>query len=144
MRQAAHVVAWGVRLEVHPGWFVTDRPFRRRHASGIPDLPENPAFPELPESLAGARDAPRGDFRRFRVDFRVDFRGFSRLHRASDSTRSAKGRTSVFAGRRSTLEGSQTWRKSRKSTKIAEKSIRHRFANKPHEKNSIFSLLDAA
>ena len=102
MRLAEHVVAWGVRLEVHPGWFVTDRPFRRRHASGIPDLPEKPAFPELPESLAGARDAPRGDFRRFRVDFRVDFRGFSRLHRASDSTRSAKGRTSVFVGRRGT------------------------------------------
>ena len=57
-----------------------------------------------------------------------------------DSTRSAHGRTSVFAGRRGTSEGSQTGRKSRKSTKIGEISLRRCFANEPRDKNSICSL----
>ena len=115
----------------------------------------SPSRPSRPESLRVARpsrferpkstekvarDAPRRDFRRFRVDFRVDFRGFSRLHRASDSTRSAKGRTSVFAGMRSTSEGSQTLRKNRKSTQIDNKSLRQCFANESPEQNSKFSL----
>ena len=91
----------------------------------------------------GAQDAPRRDFRRFLVDFRVDFRGFSRLHRASDSTRSAKGRTSVFADRRGTFKGSQTLQKNKKSTEIDEKSLRRCFANAQSEENSIFPLPDA-
>ena len=53
------------------------------------------------------------------------------------------GQTSVFASRRSTSEGSLTLRKSRKSTKIVEKSLRRRCANEPRENKSIFSLLDA-
>ena len=50
------------------------------------------------------------------------FTGFSRLRRASHSTRSAEGRTSVFTGRHSTSKGSQTSLKPRKSMKINEKS----------------------
>ena len=65
------------------------------------------------------------------------------MHRASDSTRSAKGRTSVFAGRRSTFKGSQTLQKNQKSKKIDEKSLRRCFANAPRKKNSIFPLPDA-
>ena len=90
-----------------------------------------------------ARAASRRDFRRFWVDLGTDFRGFSRLHRASDSTRSAKSRTSVFTGRRGTFKGSQTLPKKRKSTKIDEKSLRRCFANELHEENSIFPLPDA-
>ena len=88
----------------------------------------------------GAREAPRRHFRRYRVDFRADLHCFSRLHRASDSTRSAKGQTSVFAGMRSTLEGSQTLRNNRKSTKIDETSLRHCVATRSRDQNSIFSL----
>ena len=73
----------------------------------------------------------------------VEFRGFSRLLRTSDATRSAKGRPSVFAGMRSTLEGSQASQKNQKLTKIVGKSVRQRFANEPSENNSIFSLADA-
>ena len=97
--------------------------------------------PKSTEKLAQA--APRRDFRRFRVDLGTDFSGFSRLHRASDLTRSAKGRTSVFAGRRSTFKGSQTLQKNQKSKKIDEKSFRRCFANAPRKKNSIFPLPDA-
>ena len=95
-------------------------PSRSTSRSSRPESPRvaRPSRSERQKSTEkGARDAPRHDFRRFLVDFRVDFRGFSRLHRASDSTRSAKGRTSVFAGRRSTFKGSQTSQKNRKSTK---------------------------
>ena len=88
----------------------------------------------------GAREGPRRDFRRFRVDFGIDFRCFSRQHCASDVTRSASGRTLDFADRRGTLEGSQTLRKARKSTKIDGKSLRRRFANEPRGKKSIFAL----
>ena len=51
-----------------------------------PDILETPAIPEIPE----IPDVPRHDLRRFRVNFRVDFRRFSRLYRASESTRCAK------------------------------------------------------
>ena len=99
---------------------------------------------ERPKSTENvARAAPRRDFRRFWVDFGTDFSGFSRLHRASDSIRSAKSRTSVFAGRRSTFKGSQTLPKKRKSTKIDEKSLRRCFVNALHEENSIFPLSNA-
>ena len=114
-----------------------------------PSCPESlrvarPSRFERPKSIEKvARAAPRRDFRRFWVDFGIDFSGFSRLHRASDSTRSAKGRTSVFAGRRSTFKGSQTSPKKRKSTKIDEKSLRRCFANALHAESSIFPFSDA-
>ena len=116
-------------------------PSRSTSRSSRPESPRvaRPSRSERQKSTEkGARDAPRRDFRRFLVDFRVDFRGFSRLHRASDSTRSAKGRTSVFAGRRDTLEGSQTLRKNRKSTKIEETSLRRRFVNERREQKLDF------
>ena len=65
------------------------------------------------------------------------------MHRASDSTRSAKCRTSVFADRCSTFKGSQTLQKKQKSTKIDEKSLRQCFANAQRRENSIFPLPDA-
>ena len=65
------------------------------------------------------------------------------MHRASDSTRSVKGRTSVFAGRRSTFKGSQTLQKQQKSTKIDKQLLRRCFANAQHKENSIFPLSDA-
>ena len=68
-----------------------------------------------------AREAPSAYSERSGDDFRVDFRRFPRLHRVSDSTRCENGRTFVSAGRRSTSEGSQTLRKSRKLTKIGSK-----------------------
>ena len=83
----------------------------------------------------GARDGPSRDFRRFRVDFAIDFQCFSRQHCASDVTRSASGRTLDFADRCGTLERSQTLRKARKSTTIDGKSLRRRFANEPRGKN---------
>jgi hypothetical protein len=103
-------------------------------ASAIPAL-ALPAFTIL--------EVHHWHFRRFRVDLGTDFSGFSRLHRASDSTRSVKGRTSVFAGRRSTFKGSQTLQKERKSTKIHNQLLRRCFANAQHEENSIFPLSDA-
>ena len=69
----------------------------------------------------GARERPRRDFRGFWIVFRVDFRGFSRLQRASDSTCSAKCRTSVSAGRRITSGRFSILRKNRKSTKNRRK-----------------------
>ena len=65
------------------------------------------------------------------------------MHRASDSTRSVKGRTSVFAGRRSTFKGSQTLQKQQKSTKNDKQLLRRCFANAQHKENSIFPLSDA-
>ena len=91
-------------------------------------------------SEKGAQAAPRRDFRRFRVDFGIDFRCFSRSHRPSDVTRSANGRTLDFADRRGTLEGSLTLRKNQKSMKNDGRSLRRRFANEPREKNSMFAL----
>ena len=114
-----------------------------------PSRPESlqvarPSRFERPKSIEKvARTAPRRNFRRFWLDFGTDFSGFSRLHRASDSTRSAKGRTSVFAGRRSTFKGSQTSPKKRKSTKIDEKLLRRCFANALHAESSIFPFSDA-
>ena len=91
----------------------------------------------------GARDDPRSNFQQFLVDFQFDFRGFSRLHRASSSTRGAKGRTSVFADRHSTFKGLQSLQENEKSTKIDEKSLRQCFANAQRTENSIFPLPDA-
>ena len=114
-----------------------------------PGRPESPrvarpsCFERPKSSEKGARDAPRRDFQRILVDFRIDFGGFSRLHRASDSTRSAKGRTSIFADRCSTFKGSQTLQKKQKSTKIDEQSLRQCFANAQCGENSIVPLPDA-
>ena len=78
----------------------------------------------------GAREVPRRDFRRFRIDFGIDFRRFSRQPCASDMTRGTSARTLDFADRRGTLETSQTLRKARKTTKVEGKSLRLRFASK--------------
>ena len=115
---------------------------RFRSSRGIRRLRKFREFRRF-QSETGARVAPRCDFRRLRLDLGTDFSGFSRLHRASDSTRSAKGRTSVFADRRSTFKGSQTLQKKQKSTKIDEKSLRQCFANAQRRENSIFPLPDA-
>ena len=64
------------------------------------------------------------------------------LHRASDSTHSTKGRTSVFADRRSTFKASQTVQKNKTSMKIDEKSFRQCIANSQRVENSIFPLPD--
>ena len=53
-------------------------------------------------------------------------------------TRSAKGRTFVFAGRRSTFKGLAGFAGKTKLTKIDEKSLRCSFAHEPHEKNVFF------
>ena len=111
--------------------------------TGIGNTGIGPTGIHHPGGPSLALATPRCDFRRFRVDLGTDFRGFSRLHRASDSTRSVKGRTSVFAGRRSTFKGSQTLQKERKSTKIHNQLLRRCFANAQHEENSIFPLSDA-
>ena len=79
------------------------------------------------------------DFRRFGVDLGIDFQRFSSSCGASNWTRSADGPTSVFAGRRSTSEGSQTLRKSRKSTNIDGTLLRPCFSNKSCETKLIFS-----
>ena len=63
----------------------------------------------------------RNDFSTILVDFGSDFRRFSRLLRASKSTRCAKGRTLILTGRRGTLEGSRILRMNGKSTKNVEK-----------------------
>ena len=68
----------------------------------------------------GAREGPRRDFRRFWVDFGIDFRRFSRKRRASDATCSAHGRTLDFADRRGTLEGSPTLGKIKNRQKSTE------------------------
>ena len=113
---------------------------------GRPSHPESPRiarvarprrFERQKSTDKGAREVPRRDFRRFRVDFGIDFRCFSRQHCASDMTRGASGRTLDFADRRGTLETSQTLRKARKSTKIEGKSLRRRFANERAGKNRV-------
>ena len=81
-------------------------------------------------------------FRCFCMDSESDFRRFSRSQRASDSTRKAKGRTFVFAGRRSTFKGSQTSQQSRKSKKIDEKWLGCCFAHEPRDKNLVVPLQD--
>ena len=70
----------------------------------------------------------------------VLFRGFSRCHGAGDSTRCARARTFVFAGRRSTLEGSQARQKNAKSRKFDRTSLGRRFASEPLARSSPFSI----
>ena len=59
----------------------------------------------------------RIDFSTIFVDCGSDFRRFSTLLRASESTRCAKGRTLILTGRRGTSEGSRILRMNGKSTK---------------------------
>ena len=138
--------SWGSALE-------QARPGQPR--STLPIDPVRPDSPRVAPSRStdplraakvdrkGRPSVPETRFSTILGRFWKDFRRFSRLLRAIGATRSAKGRTSVFASRRSTLEGSQTLQKNQKLTKIVEKSVRRRFANEPSEKNSIFSLADA-
>ena len=71
-----------------------------------------------------------------------EFHGFLGQERASESIRSAKSRTSVFASRRSTSDGSLSFGASPKSTEIVENSHRKRFSIMLHGKYSILSLPD--
>ena len=82
-------------------------------------------------------------FRIFCIDSESVFCHYSRFLRTGDATRSAKSRTFVFAGRRSTSEGSQRLRRKKKSLKIDKESFRCRFAQEPHGKNTMFPLPDA-
>ena len=84
--------------------------------------------------------ASRRDFRRFQVDFGIDFGGFSSLRHASRSTRSTKARTFIFADRHSTFKGLLTLQQHRKSITIDRKSLRLCFANAPRNKNSMFFI----
>ena len=71
------------------------------------------------------------------------FRRFLRCHRAGDWTRCAQCRTFVFAGRRSTLEGSQTRQNNAKSCKLERSSLGRPFTSEPREKSSMFSIPSA-
>ena len=90
-----------------------------------------------------ARAIPTSHFRRFGVNcgsaFDV-FRCFLTCHGAGDSTRCAQGRTFVFAGRRSTLEGSQARQKNAKSRKLDRTLLGRRFASEPRARSSPFSI----
>ena len=66
----------------------------------------------------GLPGAPETRFPTISGRFSADFQGFSRLRRAIDLACSAKGRTSVFTGRRGTKQRFRILRKSRKSMKI--------------------------
>ena len=70
--------------------------------------------------------------------FEIDFRCFSRLQCVRDRTRGAKGRTFVFAGRRSTFKGSQTWWINPKSTpsRVRERKNRVFLARRVREASS--------
>ena len=98
--------------------------------------PRPPGMQKSTEKIA--RLAARRRFRWFWEDLRVDFRRFPRLRRASESIRSAKSRTSVFASRRSTSEGSPSFCEHPKSKELVENSHQKRFAIMLHEKYSIF------
>ena len=75
------------------------------------------------KAFGGLQKAFGGLRRRFQDDFGVDFRRFSRLHSAVDSTCNAKGRTLVFADRCGTSEGSLTSRKPQKSIKKHSETV---------------------
>ena len=88
----------------------------------------------------GRPSVPETRFSTILGRFGSRFSCFSRLLHASDSTRSANGRTSVFAGRRGTKQRFRIWRKNRKSTNIVEKLLRRACATQPCDKNSIFPI----
>ena len=112
----------------------------------IPETPEIPEIPEIPVPRAAKVDreglpgAPETRFPTISGRFSADFQGFSRLRRAIDLACSAKGRTSVFIGRRGTKQRFRILRKSRKSMKIVEKSLQQACRDQLCEKTSIFSL----
>ena len=66
------------------------------------------------------------------------FRSFLTCHSTGDSTRCAQGRTFVFAGRRSTLEGSQARQKNGKLRKLDRTLLGRRFASEPRARSSPF------
>ena len=68
------------------------------------------------------------------------FRSFLTCHGTGDSTRCAQGRTFVFAGRRSTLEGSQARQKHAKSRKLDRSLLGRRFASELRARSSPFSI----
>ena len=68
------------------------------------------------------------------------FRSFLTCHGAGDSTCCAQGRTFVFAGRRTTLEGSQARQKNAKSRKLDRTLLGRRFASEPRARSSPFSI----
>ena len=115
---------------------------RFRSSRGIRRLRKFRKFRRF-RSEKGARVAPRRDVRRFRIDFWVDFRCFSRLHCASALPGSVKCRTLILTGRRSTLERFCILRKTQKSTKIVESLLRKRCASAAHAKNSLFWVPEA-
>ena len=85
-------------------------------------------------SLEGPEEAIWDDLGGFWEDFRdfqSEFQGRSRLLRATCSTRSAKGRTSVFVAMRGVNRGPPIFRQNGNSTKFCEISLRVRFATEP-------------
>ena len=67
-------------------------------------LPPNASEPAEPDAALAPKVAKT-------VESGIDFHRFLGLRRADDSTRGAKCRTFVFAGRRGTFKGSQTLQK---------------------------------
>ena len=107
--------------------------------------PSRPTEP-LRATKVDRQGRPSGPEKRFSIcwiDFGTNFCSFSRLHRASDSTRGTKGRTFVFAGRCSTFKDSQALHKISKHARIEEKSRPCSFAHETGEDNMIFSLRGA-
>ena len=94
----------------------------RRIARVVPSRSESPD-----RASSSDQSSPKGcprrqgyDFRRFWKDFGINFRKFSRLHCMSDSTHSAKGRTSVFAGSAVLSRVRGLCRKTEKQLKLME------------------------
>ena len=93
-----------------------ERPAPETVESDVDQLPDAPKTAESDAALC--QNASK------MVDSGIDFRYFSRCRGMDGSTSSAKCRTSVFTGRRSTFKGSQTLRTNRKATKFNERSLR--------------------
>ena len=92
-----------------------------------------------------ARASPTSHFRRFDLGSMLAsvfdvFRSCLTCRGPGDSTRCAQGRTFVFAGRRSTLEGSQARQKHAKSRKLDRTLLGRRFASEPRARSSPFSI----
>ena len=116
-------MGWGDWQFVRHGPLDRGRPTRSTWlARGAPSRFERP------------NSTDKGTFSSISVDFGIDFRRFSRRHRASNSTCRAKRQTFVFAGRRSTLEGSLAVRRAQTSTQFDAKSFRRWCANEPRGK----------
>ena len=105
-----------------PSWLA---PADKSRANGAPKRPRGAIFDDLGSILASI--------------FNV-LRCFLRCHRAGDWTRCAQCRTFVFAGRRSTLEGSQARQKHAKSRKLDRSLLGRRFASELRARSSPFSI----